>query len=106
MKVIDLARAIAPDAEIEIIGIRPGEKLHEVLISEDEARNTIELDKMFVVQPAEAIWFGYQWQQRGKSLPDGFRFASNTNADWLDLEGIKKFVAPFEKLYAGGKPER
>jgi UDP-N-acetylglucosamine 4,6-dehydratase len=106
MKVIDLARAIAPDAEIEIIGIRPGEKLHEVLISEDEARNTIELDKMFVVQPAEAIWFGYQWQQRGKSLPDDFRYASNTNADWLDIEGIQKFVAPFEKLHTSGKLEK
>jgi UDP-N-acetylglucosamine 4,6-dehydratase len=63
MKVIDLARTIAPQAEIEIIGVRPGEKLHEVLISEDEARNTVELEKMFVVQPAEAFWFGYQWQR-------------------------------------------
>ncbi len=66
-KVVDLARAIAPDAEIKVIGIRPGEKLHEALISEDEARNTIELKDMFVVQPAEAIWFGYSWQDKGRS---------------------------------------
>src|SRR5581483_11704113 len=57
-KVVDLARAIAPDAKIDIIGIRPGEKLHEALISEDEARTTVELDRMYVVQPAEALWFG------------------------------------------------
>jgi UDP-N-acetylglucosamine 4,6-dehydratase len=102
-KVIDLAKAIAPEAEIEIIGIRPGEKLHEVLISEDEARAAVELETMFVVQPAEAFWFGYQWRARGKPLPDGFRYASNTNTEWLSVEEIKKIVAPFEKAYAEGK---
>jgi UDP-N-acetylglucosamine 4,6-dehydratase len=105
MKVIDLAKAIAPKAEIGIIGIRPGEKLHEVLISEDEARNTVELDKMFVVQPAEAFWFGYSWQKRGKLLSDGYRYSSDNNKEWLDVNGIKKFVEPFEKLYAAGKLE-
>src|SRR5512134_1974290 len=93
-KVTDLARAIAPQAEINIIGIRPGEKLHEVLISEDEARHTVELEKMFVVQPAEAIWFGYSWQSKGKLLTDGFRYSSDNNTEWLDIEGIRKFVEP------------
>jgi len=105
MKVIDLARAIAPDAEVEIIGIRPGEKLHEVLISEDEARNTVELEKMFVVQPAEAYWFGYDWQNKGKLLSDGYFYSSDNNSEWLDLEGIKKFIAPFEEMYAQGTLE-
>jgi UDP-N-acetylglucosamine 4,6-dehydratase len=105
MKVADLAQAIAPKAEVNIIGIRPGEKLHEVLISEDEARNTVELDKMFVVQPAEAFWFGYSWQKRGKLLSDGYRYSSDNNKEWLDVEGIKKFVEPFEKLFAAGKLE-
>ncbi len=105
MRVVDLGRAIAPQAKIDIIGIRPGEKLHEVLISEDEARHTIELKNMFVVQPAEAFWFGYTWQKKGKKLPDNFRFASDSNTEWLDFDGIKKFVAPFEELYAAGKLE-
>jgi UDP-N-acetylglucosamine 4,6-dehydratase len=105
MKVIDLARAIAPNVKMDIIGIRPGEKLHEVLISEDEARNTVELDKLFVVQPAEAFWFGYSWQKRGKLLSDNFRYSSDNNAQWLDVEGIRKFIDPFEKLYAEGKLE-
>jgi UDP-N-acetylglucosamine 4,6-dehydratase len=105
MKVTDLARAIAPKAKVEIIGIRPGEKLHEVLISEDEARNTIELKDMFVVQPAEAIWFGYQWQDKGRQLDDGFRYSSDTNTEWLDLDGIKEHIAPFEDLYKVGKLE-
>ena len=105
MKVIDLGRAIAPQAEIEIIGIRPGEKLHEVLISEDEARHAIELDRMFVVQPAEATWFGYSWQAKGRALPEAFRYSSDNNREWLDVQGIQTFVAPFEKLYAAGKLE-
>ena len=58
MAVKDLAMAISPDAEIVYTGIRPGEKLHEVLISDDEARNTIEMDDMFVVQPSGVTWFG------------------------------------------------
>ncbi len=103
--ILDLAKAIAPQAQVEIIGIRPGEKLHEVLISEDEARNTIELERMFVVQPAEALWFGYQWQARGKPLPDGFRYASDNNTEWLDVEGIRRYIEPFEQAFANGTLE-
>lgn len=104
-KVTDLAKAIAPDAKLEIIGIRPGEKLHEVLISEDEARNTVELDSMYVVQPAEAIWFGYSWQDKGKTLKEGFSYSSDNNTEWLDVDGIKKYIAPFEELFKQGKLE-
>ncbi|MBN2044447.1 MAG: UDP-N-acetylglucosamine 4,6-dehydratase (inverting) [Anaerolineales bacterium] len=100
--IVDLARAIDPDAEIEFIGIRPGEKLHEVLISEDEARSTVELDDMYVVQPATASWFGYEWEGAGKKLEDGFRYASNTNDEWLTIEEIKAIVAPIEEEYLKG----
>ncbi|MBN1453376.1 MAG: UDP-N-acetylglucosamine 4,6-dehydratase (inverting) [Anaerolineales bacterium] len=103
--IVDLAKAIAPEAEIEIIGIRPGEKLHEVLISEDEARTTVEMERMYVVQPAEALWFGYQWQSKGKLLTDGYRYSSDNNTEWLDVQGIKQFIAPFEELFAAGKLE-
>ena len=102
MTVADLARAIAPQARIEIVGIRPGEKLHEVLISDNEARTTIELKNMYVIQPSEAMWFIYDWESKGKYLPDGFRYASDTNTEWLDIEGIKKFIAPYEESYADG----
>ena len=54
-RIVDLAQVIAPEAEMEVIGIRPGEKLHEVLIHEDEARSTVELEDMFVVQPSCGI---------------------------------------------------
>ncbi len=96
MRMVDLAAAMAPDAEVEIIGIRPGEKLHESLIGEDEARHTVELPEMYVVQPSNALWFGYAWEDKGKHLPDGFTYTSANNAQWLDAEGIREFIAPIE----------
>ncbi len=96
MYIVDLAKAIAPQAELDIIGIRPGEKLHEMLIHEDEARSTIELEKMYVVQPSAALWFGHEWENQGKALPEGFRYASDTNQVWLTLDQIHEIVAPFE----------
>ena len=104
MSMLDLAKAIAPEAKIEFIGIRPGEKLHEVLISEDEARTSVELEDMYVVQPSvESLWFGHAWEQRGKKLPEGFTYVSNTNTDWLDVKGLNKIIAPIEKDYLEGK---
>ena len=96
-KIIDVAKAIAPDADLEVIGIRPGEKLHEVLIHEDEARSTVEMDHMFVVQPATTLWFGLDWQDKGKTLPEGFRYGSETNPQTLSPEEINRIVAPFEQ---------
>ncbi len=102
MSVKDLGAAIAPECEIVYSGIRPGEKLHEVLVSEDEARSTIELEDMFVVQPTGTLWFGREWEKIGKTLPDGFRYASNTNTEWLDLEGVKAMIKPFQDAYEQG----
>ena len=103
MAIIDLAKAIAPEAKVNVIGIRPGEKLHEVLISEDEARTTVELEDMFVVQPAEALWFGRDWEKQGKLISDEFRYASNTNEIWLDVNQINSIIAPIEEDYLAGK---
>jgi UDP-N-acetylglucosamine 4,6-dehydratase len=102
MKMIDLAHVIAPEAKVRVIGIRPGEKLHEVLISEDEARTTVELEDMFVVQPAAALWFGHYWSDMGKPLPDGYHYASDNNTEWLTVEEIKKIVAPIESALGNG----
>jgi UDP-N-acetylglucosamine 4,6-dehydratase len=96
MNMPDLAKAIAPEARIEVIGIRPGEKLHEVLISEDEARTTIELADKYIVLPAEEMWFGKGWQGKGVKVADGFRYASNTNTEWLDIPQIQKIVESVE----------
>src|SRR5229473_128466 len=83
MRLTDMAETIAPGCEVECIGIRPGEKLHEVLVSEDEARNTVELDDMYVIQPAHAWWSCQNWKD-GQPLPEGFRYGSDCNARWLN----------------------
>jgi UDP-N-acetylglucosamine 4,6-dehydratase len=92
MRVVDLAKAIAPEAELEFIGIRPGEKLHEVLISEDESRHTLELDDMFVVEPPGALWFGHDWEKQGRRLAEGFRYASDTNQAWLTVDELRRLI--------------
>jgi UDP-N-acetylglucosamine 4,6-dehydratase len=100
MRIADLARVIAPEAELETIGIRPGEKLHEVLIHEDEARSAVELDDRFVVLPAADIGFVRKvhaaWEAKGKTLPSGFRYSSDNNPHWLTVDQIRSIVAPFE----------
>jgi UDP-N-acetylglucosamine 4,6-dehydratase len=103
MSIIDLAKIIAPEAKVNVIGIRPGEKLHEVLISEDEARTTVEMDDMFVVQPAEAFWFGRDWEKKGKLITDDFRYTSNTNSTWLNPSEVNSIIAPIEQDYLAGK---
>lgn len=104
MTIGDLAKAVAPEAKIEVIGIRPGEKLHEVLISEDEARTTVEMNDMFVVQPGEALWFGRDWEKQGKVLDDGFRYASNTNISWLSIDEIRRIIEPIKLEMDQGYP--
>lgn len=105
MKIVDLAKAIAPESSLEIVGIRPGEKVHEVLISEDEARSTIEMEDMYVVQPSANAWFGHDWQSEGKALPVGFRFGSDNNPRWLNISQIREMVAPFEDRQVNGYVE-
>jgi UDP-N-acetylglucosamine 4,6-dehydratase len=101
MRVGDLAQAIAPAAEVEVIGIRAGEKLHEVLISEHEARHTVELDDMYVVEAADESWFGHGWREKGKPLPEGFRYASDSNTRWLSDDEIRELVLHFVQPGSG-----
>jgi UDP-N-acetylglucosamine 4,6-dehydratase len=91
MKLLDMAQAVAPDCQIESVGIRPGEKLHEVLLSEDEARNNVESDDLFVIQPSHSWWKKENWNGALR-LPDGFRYASDTNSAWLTAEKLYKLV--------------
>ena len=96
MRIVDVANAIAPGVGLEVVGIRPGEKLHEVLVSEDESRVTVEMEEMYVVQPSVSSWFGHDWQSEGHVLPAGFRFGSDNNPNWLSVDQIREMVAPFE----------
>ncbi len=96
MKMPDLAQVIAPDAEHRVIGIRPGEKLHEVMVTEDDARNTVELGDRFVILPPEG-WSRHDiWREQGKVCDDGYRYASDTNTDWLDHPSLEKMICELD----------
>ncbi len=91
MNIMDLAKAVAPDCEIQYVGIRPGEKLHEVLVSEDEARHTVEMDDMYIIQPLHPWWRVENWHN-ARPLPDGFRYASDTNTRWLSVKELRNLI--------------
>jgi UDP-N-acetylglucosamine 4,6-dehydratase/5-epimerase len=93
MRLVDLAEAIAPGCAIEHIGIRAGEKLHEVLLSEDEAWNAVELDEMYVIQPAHPWWKKGNWIH-AHELPAGFRYTSDSNEEWLSHEQLQELIEP------------
>lgn len=103
-RIIDIARTIAPEAELEVIGIRPGEKLHEVLINEDEARSTLERADMYLVTPSMTLW-QRDLIYEGNPLPEGFRYGSDTNTDWLAMDQIREIVALYEAEQLTAEPE-
>jgi UDP-N-acetylglucosamine 4,6-dehydratase len=95
MNILDLAKAIAPEAKIKIVGIRPGEKIHEVMISADDAINTLEFDSYFVIQPAHP-WFDnleYIKINGGRQVENGFTYSSGNNTEWLTIDELRKIIA-------------
>jgi UDP-N-acetylglucosamine 4,6-dehydratase len=94
MKIVDLAHAVSANAKLEEIGMRPGEKLHEEMISADDSRRTVITENRFVVTPVVAEW-GYN-PPVGKNMPEGLAYRSDTNEMWISQEDIKKFIS---KMY-------
>ena len=99
MRLVDLAEAIAPGAPLVDVGVRPGEKLHEEMIAADDSRRTTDLGDRYVVNPYVAGW-GYT-TPAGEAVPDGFAFQSHTNAQWLDVEGLREIIAQLDRSAAG-----
>ncbi len=91
MRIMDLVEGIAPGCEIEFIGIRSGEKLHEVLISRDESGHTCELDNAYIVKPLHLWWRQSNWSD-GKSVPEGFQYTSDENDHWLSIEELREVM--------------
>lgn len=91
MRVADLARAIAPDARLESVGIRPGEKLHEQMISPDDARRTVDAGSHFVLQP-DADWWDDGALLGGAPVPEGFSYSSDTNTWWLSTDELRQMA--------------
>ena len=94
MRILDLCEAIAPDLPTRIIGVRPGEKLHEVMCPADEAHNTLEFHDHYVIKPTINFVLNVDYAQnnggeRGRSVPDGFAFSSGTNERFLSVNELR-----------------
>ena len=97
MRVLDLARVIAPNADHQVIGIRPGEKLHESLISKDEGRNTVDMDQYYVILPLFANGTKrFHKYSKCRRMGEGFSYRSDKNDRWLRAEDLSRMVAEFE----------
>ena len=92
MNIMDLARAIAPECETRIIGVRPGEKIHELMISRDDARQTLEFDTFYVIQPQFQYWSRRSSWDNGRKVPDDFEYNSGSNPWRLTVEEMREIV--------------
>jgi UDP-N-acetylglucosamine 4,6-dehydratase len=97
MKITDLARAISADSEHEVVGIRPGEKLHELLLTRDDARNTIEFNDYYIITPGIHMWEGGATPidydgEKGCPVASDFEYASNTNDRWFNIEQLRALI--------------
>jgi UDP-N-acetylglucosamine 4,6-dehydratase len=91
MRIRDLAEVVAPDCEREAIGIRPGEKLHEVLVSRDESRYALEFEDMYLIEPVHP-WWKLKEYPGARPMEDGAKFSSDTNKWWLTHEELRQIV--------------
>lgn len=92
MRVVDLAEAMAPGVPREIVGIRPGEKLHEVLLTADESRHSVDADDVYVVLPEHPWWEDHPRWMQGRQLEDGFVYSSDNNDWWLTTEELRDLL--------------
>jgi len=97
MKVVDLATAIAPECKQIEIGIRPGEKLHEVMITRADARHTLEFEDYYIIEP-EYEWWSKSNYPNGKPLEVGFTYSSNNNIEWLSVEEMRKKLNEYKEI--------
>ena len=91
-KITDLAKAMLPDCEMPEVGIRPGEKLHEIMVTTEDSMNTYEYDKHFIVYPQVVYNDKQTILPGGKKVEDGFSYSSGNNTEWLSVEDIKELL--------------
>ncbi len=93
-RIMELAEALVPNSRIEIVGIRPGEKLHEEMITETDSMNTLEFDDYYVIMPSYPLWSpkDYAKSYNGRHCPMGFRYNSGENTEWLSVAQIRELV--------------
>ncbi|MCB9991191.1 MAG: UDP-N-acetylglucosamine 4,6-dehydratase (inverting) [Rhodospirillales bacterium] len=93
MKITDLAKSMAPDMPHKVVGIRPGEKLHEIMVTVDDGRHTLEMDDRYIIEPAFAFWDQKNGKYKNaKPVAEDFSYTSDANTEWLDEAGLKSFL--------------
>lgn len=97
-KVTDLALAIKEECECEYVGIRPGEKLHEVMVTEDDSKTTYEYSDHYIIYP-ETMWYDKNDISGGKKVKDGFRYSSDNNKEWLSVNKIRELLKTIDTVY-------
>jgi UDP-N-acetylglucosamine 4,6-dehydratase len=101
VRMTDVAEAMLPGCETRIVGIRPGEKLHEVMITDDDSRATLELPDRFVIEPTVEFWNRPSYTNRGATpVPEMYRYASDSNTEWLGVEQIRALLKQEQLLPA------
>lgn len=95
-KVTDLAQAMLPGCKMPEVGIRPGEKLHEIMVTTEDSMTTYEYDKHFIVFPQVKYTDKQMVEPTGRKVPDGFSYSSGNNTEWLSVEDIKKLLEGFK----------
>lgn len=99
-RILDVAKAVAPECKLDVVGIRPGEKIHEDMITETDSLNTYDCGKYFVIVPVTPNWSEADWTKKfnAKKVPQGFKYNSGSNTDWLTVEqlrtAIRQYVDP------------
>jgi len=93
-KITDVAQAVAPDCKTEVVGIRPGEKLHEEMITETDSMSTYDCGKYYVIAPSVALWNMNEWMKKfsAKKVAEGFKYNSGTNTEWVSPEEIRSLI--------------
>ncbi|AXH63527.1 UDP-N-acetylglucosamine 4,6-dehydratase (inverting) [Providencia huaxiensis] len=94
-RILDIAKAIAPDCKIEVVGIRPGEKLHEEMITDTDALNTIDFGKYYAILPSVSFTYSedeYLTHHKAQKVPFGFKYNSGTNAEWESIESLRELI--------------
>jgi UDP-N-acetylglucosamine 4,6-dehydratase/5-epimerase len=93
-KILDVAKAVSPKCKTEIVGVRPGEKIHEEMITETDSYNTFDCGKYYVITPTVPIWDEKKWSKtfKAKKVPKNFKYNSGTNTEWLSVKEIREQI--------------
>ena len=93
MRITDLVKAMSDDVQMKLVGIRPGEKLHELMITEDNARHTAELDDRYIIEPEWSFWGDKTtWASEYKKVPESFEYSSDKNSQWLTVDDLRNIL--------------